>query len=123
MLSVRRTEVVCAWYRTDGYAEAVDALMLADEQLGLVDQLWRWKFSVIAMHSATQAFMVLALRSGTNLSVLTPTSSKKWVQAYESGGEFPTEPGGIKVNGVTAATCPTCGLTPQTIGKASAHDS
>ena len=50
-----------------------------------------WKWVIVALHNAAQGFMVLALWNGNGLLAMRPRVAKKWLEAYESGGEFPSE--------------------------------
>ncbi len=50
---------------------------------------WRWV--IIALHNATQGFMVLALQHGNGLLALSNRSYKEWFDAYENNKPCPTK--------------------------------
>ena len=50
-----------------------------------------WKWVVIALHSALQGFMVLALHGTNFLRVLTEESATDWIEAF-NGDETPKKP-------------------------------
>lgn len=81
-----------AFLRTSEHEEAVRSLEWAAVQArGLGTDPYLWKWVVIALHNATQGFMVLALWNGNGLQTLRPRIAEKWLKAYQSGGPFPTE--------------------------------
>lgn len=81
-----------AYLRTDEQEEAVRSLEWAELQARtLAADAYAWKWVLIALHNAVQGFMVLALWNGNGLLALRPKVSKKWMDAYESGGQFPAE--------------------------------
>jgi len=77
---------------TDEYEEAVSALEMVTESLekARVDA-YRWKWALIALHSAVQGFMVLALRGSNNLAVLREKNAKKWGKAFRNNQLLPDE--------------------------------
>jgi hypothetical protein len=78
--------------RTSEHEEAVRSLEWAEIQArGLSADPYLWKWVFIALHNAAQGFMVLALWNGNGLLALRPRVAEKWLKAYESGGQFPTE--------------------------------
>ena len=59
---------------------------MASEQLErVVDNPHYWQWVIVGLHNALQGFMVLALRGGTNLNVLTDKCAEQWLAAYERG--------------------------------------
>ena len=81
-----------AYLRTDEQEEAVRSLEWAELQARtLAADAYAWKWVLIALHNAVQGFMVLALWNGNGLLALRPKVAKKWMEAYESGGQFPAE--------------------------------
>jgi hypothetical protein len=81
-----------AFLRTTEHEEAVRSLEWAELQArGLSTDPYLWKWVVVALHNATQGFMVLALWNGNGLLTLRPRIAEKWLKAYESGGPFPAE--------------------------------
>ncbi|MCL5743628.1 MAG: hypothetical protein M1541_06840 [Acidobacteria bacterium] len=80
------------WLRTDEHEEAVSALESVAEWSGRLEtKIDYWKWVVLAMHNATQGFMVLALRGSNGLLPLRDDIAKAWLTAYGEGGEYPTE--------------------------------
>ncbi len=80
------------YLRTDEREEAVRSLEFAEEQArSLAVDPYLWKWVIVALHNATQGFMVLALWNGNGLLAMRPRVAKKWLEAYESGGAFPHE--------------------------------
>ncbi|MFN3331907.1 MAG: hypothetical protein ACK47M_05290 [Caldilinea sp.] len=70
---------------TDEYEEAVSALEMVTESLekARVDP-YRWKWALIALHSAVQGFMVLALRGSNNLAILKKNNAIEWIEALRN---------------------------------------
>lgn len=52
-------------------------------------QAWRW--FTIALHNASQGFMVLSLRHGNGLLALTDECYAAWMDAYENNKQYPQE--------------------------------
>lgn len=78
--------------RTDEREEAVRSLEWSEIQARLLpDDPYQWKWILIALHNATQGFMVLALWNGTGLLALRDKIAAKWLNAYRSGGPYPVE--------------------------------
>ena len=78
--------------RTDEHDDAVRSLEWAAELSGRVStdrHLWKWL--LIALHSAAQGYMVLALWDGNGLRALRDNIAAKWLDAYRSGGAYPIE--------------------------------
>ncbi len=74
------------WYRTDETQEAIESLMMVESKLSTVSEnLYDWKWVIIALHNSLQGFMVLALRGTNSLAVLTKKSAEEWLRAYENG--------------------------------------
>ena len=81
-----------SYLRTDERQEAVRSLEWAELQSRPLfgdPYLWKWVF--IALHNATQGFMVLALWNGNGLLTLTDKAAEKWLDAYNNGGQFPVD--------------------------------
>lgn len=80
------------WLRTDEHEEAVSALEAVAEWSGRLEtKIYYWKWVVLAMHNATQGFMVLALYGSDELLPLRNEIAKAWLKAYREGGAYPTE--------------------------------
>lgn len=77
---------------TDEVEEAVSAIEMVSESVAKTRiDIYRWKWALIAMHSAVQGFMVLALRGSNGLLALKDNSAAAWLAAYECGGQLPEE--------------------------------
>ena len=80
------------YLRTNEYQEAVRSLEWAELQaMSLLDDPYLWKWVFIALHNAAPGFMVLALWNGNGLLTLRDKVAKKWIDAYNNGGQFPVE--------------------------------
>ena len=80
------------YLRTDEREEAIRSLEWAEQQArSLADDPYLWKWVLIALHNATQGFMVLALWNGNGLLALRDKIAAKWLSAYENGGPYPVE--------------------------------
>lgn len=80
------------WLRTDEHEEAVFALEAAAEWSGRIkNTIDYWKWVVLAIHNATQGFMVLALRGSDGLRPLKDDVATAWLTAYREGGAYPVE--------------------------------
>jgi len=78
---------------TDEEQDAILSLELVTEHLPrVVTNAHHWKWVVIALHSALQGFMVLALQGTNALNVLTKKTAKEWMEAYESRDSSYPEP-------------------------------
>ena len=53
--------------------------------------IYRWKWALVALHSAVQGFMVLALRGGNGLAALKDDVAAAWLEAYEKQQPLPEE--------------------------------
>lgn len=81
-----------AWLRTDEYEEAISAVEAAADFSGTVlEDPYRWKWVLIAVHNAVQGFMVLALRRGNGLLALRNDIAAERLKAHRKGGPFPKE--------------------------------
>ena len=77
---------------TDEFVETISALeATADELQRVQADPYRWKWAILALHSAMQGMMALALRGGNNLRVLKPEDTKRFLDAVESGGPYPAD--------------------------------
>jgi hypothetical protein len=80
------------WLQTNEHEEAISALEAAAEWAGQIEKkIDYWKWVVLAIHNATQGFMVLALRGSDGLRPLKDDSAAAWLTAYRKGGEYPAE--------------------------------
>lgn len=80
------------WLRTDELEESVSALrMMRDTALKVPNDVYQWKWIVIASHNALQGFMVLALRNGNNLTIMPEKLAGKWLEAYRAEMPLPEE--------------------------------
>lgn len=80
------------WLRTDETEESVSALeMLRDSLVKVNEDVYQWKWAVIAAHNALQGFMVLALRNGNNLAVMSEKAAGQWLEAYREEKPLPEE--------------------------------
>lgn len=77
---------------TDEFEETVSALeTTANEIERAKADPYRWKWVILALHSALQGMMALALRGGNNLRVLKPEDAKRFLDAYENGTPIPAD--------------------------------
>ncbi len=75
---------------TDECEETVSALETTANELERAKaDPYRWKWVILALHSALQGMMVLALRGGNNLRVLKTEDAKRFLDAYENGMPIP----------------------------------
>jgi hypothetical protein len=80
------------WLRTNELEESVSALrMMRDTARKVINDVYQWKWIVIASHNALQGFMVLALRNGNNLTVMPDKLAGKWLEAYRADKPLPEE--------------------------------
>jgi hypothetical protein len=76
------------WIRTNEYVEAVKALEMLEHTLCLVEEdAYYWKWAIIVLQNATQAFMVCALKRPAGLGALKPSIADKWIEALEKGNK------------------------------------
>ena len=77
------------------YNEQLDALasleLLAESLPKALITPHFWKWVVLSLHSALQAFMVLSLQGTNFLNVLSSKSAREWLEAYE-GDSTPQNP-------------------------------
>ena len=77
---------------TDTFVETVSALEASSDELARVlRDSYRWKWVILALHSALQGMMALALEGSNGLRVLKPKDAKRWLDAYESGAPLPAD--------------------------------
>lgn len=87
-MTVART----GYLRTDHWVDAVSSLEAAYEFANRVRANERfWKWLLIAVHSAAQGFMALALEQGNSLLVMKNEVRDKWLRTRESGAPYPEE--------------------------------
>lgn len=80
------------YMRTDEEAEAVASLCMAARMAGEVSKdIYTWRWVVLALHNAVQGFMVLSLRHGNGLLAMSPKCFEAWMEAHESGAQYPRE--------------------------------
>lgn len=80
------------WLRTDEHEEAISSLEAAAVwSVQIEKKIDYWKWVVLAIHNATQGFMVLALRGSDGLRPLKDNVATEWLTAYQEGGEYPVE--------------------------------
>lgn len=77
---------------TDGFVETVSAFeTLSDELQRIPSDPYRWKWAILAMHSGLQGMMILALQGSHGLHVLKKDDAKRWLDAHEKGGPYPSD--------------------------------
>ena len=68
---------------TDCIIESINALDMTDRTIRRVtDDIYEWKWVVIALHNAVQAFMVLALKGSNSFNVMGDKQVDNWLSAY-----------------------------------------
>ena len=78
--------------RTGTFVETISALEMATDELARTrTDSYRWKWVILALHSALQGMMVLALEGSNGLRVLKPKDAKRWLDAYESRAPLPAD--------------------------------
>lgn len=78
------------WLRIDERMEAVNSLEKTYQfLLEIHEDPYNWKWVIIALHNATQAFMVLALMGTASLNVV--KDREKWFEAIRLGNEYPKQ--------------------------------
>ena len=71
--------------KTDEWIEAVSDFEMFSEQLQqVINDLGRWKWAIIALHSGIQGLMVLALEGSHGLNVLGEKDADRWLSWYEN---------------------------------------
>jgi len=77
-----------AWLSTDEYQEAVLSLeMVSDSLPKVLDNIYYWKWVVIALHMALQGYMVLALKGTNSFNVLEKKCAKELAAAWRRDDE------------------------------------
>jgi len=85
-------EIVTHYLRTDEAEEAISAIEMVSESVaGAKADIYRWKWALIALHSAVQGFMVLALRGSNGLAVLKDDVAAAWLDAHDKNLLLPEE--------------------------------
>ncbi|OAI24366.1 hypothetical protein [Methylomonas koyamae] len=75
---------------TSALSEAVSSLKLVIENLALVENdVYRWKWIVIALHNSMQNIMVSALKQGNGFHSMRKDSYKRWIEAYNNNQTLP----------------------------------
>jgi hypothetical protein len=78
------------WLRTDERKEAVNSLEKVYQFiLEVHTDPYNWKWVIIALHNAVQAFLVLALTGTASLNVI--KDREKWIEAIQLGNEYPKQ--------------------------------
>ncbi len=80
------------YLKTSHWDDAISSLEAAHEfteQLAMKPHYWKWV--VIAVHSAIQGFMALALEQGNSLPAMTEKGNEKWIQSQKTGEIFSTD--------------------------------
>ena len=78
------------WLRADERMEAINSLERTYYFiLEVHNDPYNWKWIMIALHNATQAFMVLALQGTASLNVV--KYREKWLEAMQLGNEYPKQ--------------------------------
>lgn len=73
------------WVKTDEVVEAVRSLELAFELLQRVeDAPYQWKWEIITLHGALQAYMVLALKGSDSVRVLKDEHAREVMEAWDT---------------------------------------
>jgi len=77
---------------TDMLNEAIQALYLTEKMLRKVlNNIYYWKWAIVAIHNSLQGFMVCALSVGDGLDILDKKSMTKWLNAYHNNKSFSNE--------------------------------
>ena len=80
------------WLKTDEYKEITYTLEILEYYTSKVkDDIYFWKWAILALHSALQGFMVIGLKDSAGLNILKDDIAEEWLQAYREGGQFPIE--------------------------------
>lgn len=53
------------------------------------EDVYQWKWAIIALHNSAQAFMVLALKGTIDFNVLKPKYKKQWMRYFNSQKQLP----------------------------------
>jgi len=79
-------------WRISHWTDTVMSLEAAQEFCATVTvDAHRWKWVLMAVHSAVQGFMALALEQGNALLVMKDLVAAKWLKAHESGAPYPED--------------------------------
>lgn len=79
-----------AYLRTDERSEAYNALVKTIQFLDEINEdTYNWKWFLVSLHNCLQAFMVLALKGSSSLSVMKQDHARRWLKAYESNSRYP----------------------------------
>ncbi|RJG25327.1 hypothetical protein [Paenibacillus thiaminolyticus] len=77
------------YLRTDERSEAYNALIKTIQFLDETnEETYNWKWFLISLHNCLQAFMVLALKGSSSLSVMKPHHARKWLNSYETNNRY-----------------------------------
>lgn len=77
------------WLRTDNANELVSALREVARALSTVEEdVFGWKWALLALHNAVYGFMVAALHS---LDTYPSEDVERWLDAHEFGGPYPAD--------------------------------
>ncbi|MBI4963687.1 MAG: hypothetical protein HY913_10455 [Desulfomonile tiedjei] len=81
------------WLSTDEHLEAVLSLeMVSDSLPKVLDNVYHWKWVIIALHMALQGYMVLALKGTNSFNVLEKKCRDEWEAAWKrNDGSFPVD--------------------------------
>jgi hypothetical protein len=78
------------FFSTDTQQDVIESLQTALEYAErAASDPQKWKWFVIALHSAAQGTMVLVLERGNGLQALTARSRDQWLKAYEARKDLP----------------------------------
>lgn len=78
------------FFRTDERSEAYNALKKSIQFLDETnEELYNWKWFLISLHNCLQAYMILALKGSSSLSVMKKEHVRKWLHSYETNGRYP----------------------------------
>jgi hypothetical protein len=78
------------YWTTDSEFDAAYSLVAATEMLPLAEsQPHYWKWFILAVHSALQGLLTLALRNTDTVMVQKPGVSRKMLAAFAGEGDFP----------------------------------
>ena len=76
------------WLRTDEIDEAIKSLHKTHQfVLEVHEDIYNWKWVIIALHNSTQAFMVLALKGTASINLC--SNREKFLKAMFSGNDYP----------------------------------
>lgn len=86
------TAPATGYLRTDHWVDTVSSLEAAHDFAGraVADERF-WKWLLIAMHSAVQGFMALALEQGNSILVMKDEIRDKWLKAHEKSAPYPEQ--------------------------------